>query len=130
MSPDKKKSGEKAYRAAQIEGRTSWKVEELWDGGVERGPYGTKESAIRNEEKIATQEGFIDELVLKEAIGETVSHTDAFDKDSEGRWTCVQGCSIEMGNKEIVFSEGMKFTKGTSYMGIDVAEWLDDNPKG
>ena len=64
-----KQSNKKAYRVSQIEGKITWQVEELWDGGVVRGPFGTKESAILKEEKIAADNGFIDDLVLEKAVG-------------------------------------------------------------
>ena len=128
MSTGKKQSNKKAYRVVQIEGKTSWRVEELWEGGIVGGPYSDKEAAIHNEENIATAEGFIADLVLQEAVGEGISHKDAFKKDSDGIWHCIQGCSIEMDKKELVFSQGMTFTKGIPYMGLDVAEWLDENP--
>jgi len=122
-----KTNNKKYYRLAQIEGKITWQVEELWDGGVVRGPYGSKEAAIRAEEKIATDNGFIDDLVLQEAIGEEISPAQAFEKDSDGNWLCTHGCSIGIKNKEIVFQEGMTFTKGIPFMGVDVAKWLDEN---
>ena len=124
---EEKKTNKKAYRVVQIEGKISWKVEELWDGGIERAPYGSIEAAIRSEEKIARENGFIDDLVLQEAIETKTSPLDAFERDNRGTWHCKQGCTIEIENKEIVFSEGMTFTKGTPYMMIDVAKWLDEN---
>ncbi len=122
-----KETNKKAYRVVQIEGKITWKVEELWDGGIERAPYGNKEAAIRSEEKIARDNGFLDDLVLQDIIEEKKSPTDAFERDTRGTWHCKEACAIEMGNKEIVFTTGMTFTKGIPYMTIDVAEWLDEN---
>jgi hypothetical protein len=123
--------GKKPYRVFLVEGKISWRIEELWDGGVVRGPYGSKEGAIRNEEKIAREKGFIDALVLQEVVGEETSPANAFRKEASGDWHCVQGCSInfENENKEIVFTEGMTFSKGTPFMGVDVAKWLDEHAK-
>jgi hypothetical protein len=120
-------AGKKSYRIAQIEGKISFQVEELWEGGKIRGPYGSKESAQNSEESHARQEGFIDDLVLEAAIEAKISHKDAFVKDDEGNWLCIQGCSIEMDNKEIAFVKGMKFTPGDTHMGLDVARWLENN---
>ncbi len=118
----------KAYRVVQIEGKISFKVQELWDGGIERAPYGNKEAAIRSEENIARDNGFIDDLVLQDIVEEEKkSPTDAFERDSRGTWHCKQACAIEIGNKEIVFTEGMTFTKGIPFMAVDVAKWLDEN---
>ncbi|MFC2004713.1 hypothetical protein ACFLUY_00645 [Chloroflexota bacterium] len=122
-----KETNKKAYRVVQIEGKVTFKIEELWDGGIERAPYGSKEAAIRIEESIARENGFIDDLVLQDIIEEKVSPTDAFERDNRGVWHCKHGCTIEIDNKEIVFTEGMRFDKGTPFWGIDVAKWLDEN---
>ena len=55
---------QRRYRVVQNEGKTTWRIEELWDGGVVRSLFTNREYAIRREEKIAEEEGFIDELVL------------------------------------------------------------------
>jgi hypothetical protein len=120
-------SSKKAYRVVQIEGKMSFRIEELWDGGIERAPYGSIEAAIRSEEKIARDNGFIDDLVQQEIIERKISPMDAFERDNRGTWHCKEACAIEMENKEIVFTEGMTFTKGIPFMGIDVAKWLDEN---
>ncbi len=125
---EEKETNKKAYRVVQIEGKISWKVEELWEGGIERAPYGNKEAAIRHEENIARENGFIDDLVLQDIVEEEKkSPTDAFERDSRGTWHCKQACAIEIGNKEIVFTEGMTFTKGIPFMAVDVAKWLGEN---
>ncbi len=117
----------KTYRIVQPEGKISFQVQELWEGGIVRGPYGSKEAAIRSEERIARDNGFIDDLVLQEIMERKKSPTDAFERDNRGTWHCKEACAIEMGNKEIVFTEGMSFTKGTPFMGVDIAKWLDEN---
>jgi len=118
----------KACRVTQIEGKVTWKIEELWDGGIERSPYGSKEGAIRSEEKIAQDNGFIDDLVLQDVAEEVKkSPTDAFERDTRGTWHCKQACVIEIENKELIFTEGMTSTKGIPFMMVDVAKWLDEN---
>ena len=124
---EEKETNKKAYRVVQIEGKITFKVEELWDGGIERAPYGSKEAAIRSEENIARDNGFIDDLVLQDIVEEKISPTDAFERDARGTWHCKEACAIEIGNKEIVFTEGMTFTKGIPYLAVDVAKWLDEN---
>ena len=124
---EKKETKKKSYRVVQIEGKISWKIEELWDGGIERAPYGNKEAAIKYEEKIARDSGFIDDLVLQDIKEEKKkSPTDAFERDSRGIWHCKQACTIEIENKELVFTKGMTFHKGSPFMAVDVAKWLDD----
>jgi hypothetical protein len=127
MKEKNNQSSERGYRVVQNEGKITWRIEELWDGGVVRGPFGAREFAIRREEDIARAEGFIDGLVLKEAIGEEVSISDAVEKDSEGNWHCIKAISVEMENRMIVLSAGMTCTKGVPFMGIDVAKWLDEH---
>lgn len=122
-----KQSNKKAYRVVQNEGKISWRIEELWDGGEVRSPYGSSNAAIIKEENIARENGFIDDLVLEEAVGQEISHKDAFEKDSDGNWRCTQACSIEIDNKIIALQEGMTFVRGTPFMAIDVAKWLDEN---
>ena len=120
-------SSERGYRVVQVEGKITWNIEELWDGGVIRGPYGTRDLAIQNEEKIAKAEGFIDNLILKETIGEEKSRCDAFEKVSDENWRSIEAIDFEIGNRTIVIGQGMTFTKGIPFMGVDVAEWLDEN---
>jgi hypothetical protein len=127
MKEKNNQSSERGYRVVQNEGKITWRIEELWDGGVVRGPFGAREFAMRREEDIARAEGFIDGLVLKETIGEEVSISDAVEKDSEGNWHCIKAISVEMENRMIVLSAGMTFTKGVPFMGIDVAKWLDEH---
>ena len=127
MQEKNNQSSERAYRVVQIEGKITWSIEELWDGGVVRGPFGSKAAAIQREEDIARAEGFIDDLVLKEAIKEEVSISDAVEKDSEGNWHCLKAISIEMEHRMIVLSAGTTFTKEVLFMGVDVAKWLDEH---
>jgi len=124
---EEKEANKKAYRVVQIEGKITFKIEELWDGGIERAPYGNKDAAIRSEESIARDNGFVDDLDLQDIVEEKKSLTDAFERDTHGVWHCKEACSIEMENKEIVIAEGMTFTKGNLFMAVDVAKWLDEN---
>ncbi|MDD4984726.1 MAG: hypothetical protein PHQ43_02890 [Dehalococcoidales bacterium] len=121
-------TSKKYYRISQIEGKITWQVEELWEGGTVRGPYGTKEAAINNEEQAARDNGFIDDLVLKETVGAEISPSRNFEKDQKGNWHCVQACSINIEGKELVLTEGMSFSKGIPFMGVDVANYLEENP--
>ena len=119
--------GDKKYRVVQNEGKISFRVEELWDGGQHRGPFGSKVSAIQAEEKHATESGFIDDLALEGVVATEKSAAEAFKKLDDSSWKCVEACSIEMDNKEVVFTEGQEFIEGNKFMGIDVAKWLKEN---
>ena len=117
------------YRVAQIDGKITWQVEELWDGGTVRGPYGTKDAAISAEEKFATENNFFDNLVLKEAVEHAVNLEESFKRDDGGNWVCTKACSLNIDRKELRFSQGLSFAKGTPFMGVDVADWLEKNVK-
>jgi hypothetical protein len=124
---EEKETNKKFYRIVKIEGKITWSIEELWDGGVTRGPYSSQHGAKRAEEKIAQENGFLDDLVLQEVVGEEIMPEDAFENIGGGEWQCLKACTIDVGNKTVVFTEGMEFKKGTLYQGIDVAEWLENN---
>ena len=121
------KAAARPYRVSQIEGKITWKIEELWTGGVVRAPYGSQESAIRAETEVANKGGFVDALLLQDVAVRDNSPSDAFKKDAGGKWKCVMACAIDIENKEIVFTEGMTFVKGSPFMGVDVAKWLDEH---
>ena len=124
---EEKETNKKAYRVVQVEGKITWQIEELWDGGVIRGPYWNQHAAINAEERIARENGFIDDLVLQEVSGEEVMPIGAFERDKDGNWRCLKACSINVENKTILIAAGTEFTKGTKHIGIDVNKWLDEN---
>ena len=124
---EEKATNKKAYRVVQIEGKITWRIEELWDGGVIREPYSSQHGAIRAEEKIAQENGFIDDLTLQEVIGEELMPANAFKRDVDGSWRCLKACTIDMKNKALVLTPGMEFKKGISFLGVDVTKWLDEN---
>ena len=43
-----------------------------------------------------------------------------------GAWTCVSPAEFNGPNGRIQVAVGSRFTRGTNFMGIDLAEWLDD----
>ena len=118
---------QRQYRVLQIDGKITWQVEELWAGGVVRGPYGTKDAAINAEKKHANENNFLDSLVLKEAIEHKLNLVEAFTRDEEGNWVCSQACSLTIDQTELRFNKGLTFAKGTPYMGVDIADWLERN---
>jgi hypothetical protein len=127
MAQENNESTKKAYRAVQIEGKITWRIEELWDGGVIRQPYGSRHAAIKAEERIAQENGFIDVLTLQEVLGEEAMPADAFEKHADGSWRCLKACAIDIDNTRIVLTAGTEFEKGILHMGHDIAGWLDKN---
>ncbi len=128
MAKSSKKSA-KVYRIVQNEGRISFRIEELWEGGTQKGPFGSQEAAINSEENAAREGGFIDDLSLEGVTADEKDPLDSFEKDAEGNWLCLEGCSIDINDKEVVYTQGQTFNKGTPFMGVDVAEWLDEKSK-
>lgn len=124
---EEKGTDKKFYRIVQIEGKITWRIEELWDGGVIREPYSSQHGAIRAEEKIAQENGFIDDLTLQEVVGEEIMPANAFERNADGSWRCMKACSIDVDNKIVAFKEGMEFEKGVPFGGIDVTKWLEEN---
>ena len=52
----------------------------------------------------------------------------AFRRNPDGSWTCVAPATLEgPGGRRIQVTPGSSFVRGTNFMGIDLAEWLDAN---
>ena len=49
-----------------------------------------------------------------------------FVRVSAGTWTCVRDGEFTGPNGRIQVTVGTTFTRGTNYMGMDVAQWLDE----
>jgi hypothetical protein len=52
--------------------------------------------------------------------------TDHFLRDSYGRWTCIEPVAIELPSGHIEVTPGTRLVRGTKFMGVDVAEFLDN----
>lgn len=50
----------------------------------------------------------------------------AFRHNPDGSWSCVAPVTLDHPKGRIQVTPGSTFTHGTSFMGIDVAEWLDE----
>ena len=42
-----------------------------------------------------------------------------------GKWTCVRSAEFNGPNGRIQVAIGSTFTRGTNFMGVDLAEWLE-----
>jgi hypothetical protein len=50
----------------------------------------------------------------------------SFRRDAGGTWTCLASATIEHPKGRIQVTPGTSFSPGTSFMGVDVAAWLDE----
>jgi len=48
-----------------------------------------------------------------------------FLRDSPGHWTCITPCEIDLAGGRIQVAVGTRFTRGTRFMEVDIAELLD-----
>lgn len=49
-----------------------------------------------------------------------------FNREADGAWTCISKAEFNGPNGRIQVSEGSRFTRGTNFMGVDLAQWLDE----
>jgi len=49
----------------------------------------------------------------------------AFTRNPDGSWTCVQPATLTHPAGRIQVTEGSRFYPGTIFMGVDIARWLD-----
>jgi hypothetical protein len=50
----------------------------------------------------------------------------AFHRNLDGSWTCVAPATLEGPNGRVQVTPGSTFTRGTMFMGVDLARWLDE----
>jgi hypothetical protein len=49
----------------------------------------------------------------------------AFERNTDGSWTCVAPATLIHPGGRIQVAEGACFRPGTPFMGVDIARWLD-----
>jgi hypothetical protein len=49
-----------------------------------------------------------------------------FRRGPSGTWVCLASATIEHPKGRIQVTPGTSFSPGTSFMGVDVAAWLDE----
>jgi hypothetical protein len=54
-----------------------------------------------------------------------VDLTEAFRHNPDGSWSCVAPVTLDHPKGRVQITAGSTFTRGTRFMGVDVAEWLD-----
>ena len=52
-----------------------------------------------------------------------------FVRERDGVWTCVEAGEVELPAGRIQVAVGTRFTRGTRFMGVDVALLLDEHYK-
>ena len=50
-----------------------------------------------------------------------------FVRDAEGTWRCIQPAELQFDSGRIQVAPGTTFTRGTMFMGIDLASLLEDH---
>lgn len=49
-----------------------------------------------------------------------------FVREGEGVWLCISAAELQLPGGRIQIAVGTRFTRGTRYMGVDLAQLLDD----
>ena len=50
----------------------------------------------------------------------------SFAREKDGAWLCIEPAELDLPSGRIQVAVGTRFTRGTRYMGIDVAKLLED----
>jgi hypothetical protein len=50
----------------------------------------------------------------------------AFHREPNGTWICVQATTFDGPNGRVQVTPGTAFARGTTFMGADLAKWLDE----
>ncbi len=58
-------------------------------------------------------------------LGRIVDLTEAFRHNPDGTWSCVAPVTLDHPKGRVQITPGSTFTRGKPFMGVDVAEWLD-----
>jgi hypothetical protein len=53
----------------------------------------------------------------------------AFRRAADGSWTCVAPTTFDGLNGRMQVAPGTRLTPGTSFMGVDLARWLDSRAR-
>lgn len=62
-------------------------------------------------------------LRVKDVVDELLK---AFRREPSGTWVCVEPTTFEGPNGRIQVAPGTAFTPGSTFMGADLAKWLDE----
>ena len=49
-----------------------------------------------------------------------------FRRNPDGSWTCTSHATLNSPHGRVQVTEGMRFVRGTKFMGFDIAHWLDE----
>ena len=53
----------------------------------------------------------------------------AFHRNDDGSWTCVAAARYQSAEGRIEVAPGTTFTKGTVFLGVEIASWLEQQLK-
>jgi hypothetical protein len=54
----------------------------------------------------------------------------SFQRNPDGSWTCIAAATLNGPNGRIQVPAGKTIERGTLFMGVDLAEWLDNHSGG
>ena len=54
---------------------------------------------------------------------------DAFKRNTDGSWTCIRNVTLNGPGGRIQVTQGATFRRGNSFMGIDLAGFLDQQAR-
>lgn len=52
-----------------------------------------------------------------------------FVREPDGSWLCVRPAEAQLDGGRIQVAPGSRFTRGTRFMGVDLAEFLDEQSR-
>jgi len=50
----------------------------------------------------------------------------SFVREADGAWRCIEPAEVSLATGRIQVSPGSRFVRGTRFMGVDLAQLLDD----
>lgn len=55
-----------------------------------------------------------------------IKPTQHFTRDASGRWTCIKPAVFDLPTGRIEVAPGTRLVRGTKFMGVDLAQYLDE----
>ena len=49
-----------------------------------------------------------------------------FSREKAGSWICIEDTTLDLPGGRVQIAPGTRFTRGTTFMGVDIAKQLDE----